>query len=331
MRGGREVNKLTFDVIGAITGSDKSSTVRNAHDYLRHYEDAFAEYRDHAFNLIEVGIAKGASLRSWKWLFPNAFVVGVDINEQCRRYAEDRIAIEIGSQADTAFLTDLCTRHKPTIFIDDGSHLAEHNIITFEAVFPLVAQGGYYVVEDLVVHFGANKARWQLEAETDAPGYFLAIMRHRMGRGFDSTPIATPAAILNEIDAITVIGGTVLIRKRGRGGDYPTAMAVAEAYGKDFPLDPDARTRLAHYILHHGNEPARALALVQTAIAEGGTTAERACVHGHALLLTGDLDGAATCLKQAQDAGVQEIPYVGFYARRLGNMIERARARRAAG
>ena len=36
----------------------------------------------------------------------------------------------------------------PDIIVDDGSHLNEHVIETFEVLFPLLKDGGIYVVED---------------------------------------------------------------------------------------------------------------------------------------------------------------------------------------
>ena len=37
----------------------------------------------------------------------------------------------------------------PDIVIDDGSHLGRYQIASFEVLFPLIAIGGLYVIEDL--------------------------------------------------------------------------------------------------------------------------------------------------------------------------------------
>jgi hypothetical protein len=38
---------------------------------------------------------------------------------------------------------------RPDIVLDDGSHRPKHHRITFETLFPLLEDGGLYVVEDL--------------------------------------------------------------------------------------------------------------------------------------------------------------------------------------
>ena len=49
-----------------------------------------------------------------------------------------------------AFLTSVVDEIGPLdIIIDDGSHLNEHVIRTFEILFPLLNEGGIYAVEDL--------------------------------------------------------------------------------------------------------------------------------------------------------------------------------------
>src|ERR1700733_5098306 len=81
-------------------------------------------------------------------LFPRATVVGVDTADDCRQYAAERIKIEIGSQDDRQFMTHVAKTYEPTVVIDDGSHRADHQIITFETVYPLLRPGACYIIED---------------------------------------------------------------------------------------------------------------------------------------------------------------------------------------
>ena len=46
---------------GALAGTDKSSSVSWCWDYLRHYEELFRPFRDQPINLLEIGVASGAS------------------------------------------------------------------------------------------------------------------------------------------------------------------------------------------------------------------------------------------------------------------------------
>lgn len=48
-----------LDLMGALMGTDKSSA---GHNYLVHYDRLFHDMRDEAFNFVEIGIFKGASL-----------------------------------------------------------------------------------------------------------------------------------------------------------------------------------------------------------------------------------------------------------------------------
>src|SRR5882757_9979464 len=54
-----------------------------------------------------------------------------------------------GSQVDKEFLRNVIKKiGNPDIIIDDGSHVNEHMIDTFKILFPLLKDGGVYVVED---------------------------------------------------------------------------------------------------------------------------------------------------------------------------------------
>jgi len=69
-------------------------------------------------------------------VFPRAQIIGLDINPRCARHAQEREKIFIGSQVDADLLDEICTEHPPSVLIDDGSHLLEHIIFTFQHVFP---------------------------------------------------------------------------------------------------------------------------------------------------------------------------------------------------
>jgi hypothetical protein len=55
----------------------------------------------------------------------------------------------IGSQDDPEFLVrTVASIGRPDIVLDDGSHVAEHQKASFETLFPLLKEGGLYVIED---------------------------------------------------------------------------------------------------------------------------------------------------------------------------------------
>src|SRR5262249_11728471 len=103
---------------------------------------------------------RGASLTMWSEYFEKATIVGVDIQENCLKYATDRCKVEIGSQADPIFLDALGNKWRPHVIIDDGSHWAGHVLLTFRTLFPYLGEGGIYVVEDVHFHGGRFAHLW---------------------------------------------------------------------------------------------------------------------------------------------------------------------------
>ncbi|MFK7058789.1 CmcI family methyltransferase [Flavobacterium oreochromis] len=62
---------------------------------------------------------------------------------------ENRIKIYKGSQVDENLLKGICKEvGEFDLIIDDGSHINDHVIKTFEYLFPRLKKGGYYVIED---------------------------------------------------------------------------------------------------------------------------------------------------------------------------------------
>ena len=103
--------------------------------------------------MLELGVFKGASLKSWQeFLGEGSTVVGVDINPDCSKFdsASTRRHVRIGNQSDTGFLASLGAEFGPfDIVIDDASHKTDHQIASFNGLFARhVAPGGVYFIED---------------------------------------------------------------------------------------------------------------------------------------------------------------------------------------
>ena len=78
-----------------------------------------------------------------------------------------RDKIFIGSQENKTFLLQTTKKiGKIDIVIDDGGHQMEQQITSFEVLFPQLAEGGVYVIEDLHTsfwpEFGGGKTRTTL-------------------------------------------------------------------------------------------------------------------------------------------------------------------------
>lgn len=128
--------------------AEKEFTDKLEHSYLDKYEFFLRDLKDKKFNLLELGVFDGGSLRMWKNYFPNAEIYGVDIDERCKAYEEDRIHIEIKDLSSIPNLMELW-KIKPTIIIDDASHIWTHQLKSLLALFPVLPSGGIFIMEDL--------------------------------------------------------------------------------------------------------------------------------------------------------------------------------------
>lgn len=164
----------SLDALGIRFGTDKSS---RGHNYLPLYEPFLAGLRDHPLKILEVGVLNGASLLTWQAYFPNASIVGADINPAVLTYSGERIHIEILDQSNIQELTDLALRHGPfDLVVEDGSHLWEHQITTLRQLLPHVKGGGLYIVEDLQTNYGTYVEKYRGVASYSCMDYLKRLV-----------------------------------------------------------------------------------------------------------------------------------------------------------
>lgn len=131
-------------------GTDKAT----GHSYIDKYEQHFSPLRDHPVRFLEIGVGGyedpdqgGASLRMWRDYFYNGTIHGIDIHK--KNISEDRIHVHIGSQSDRGFLESVVeSMGGLDLVVDDGSHVNDDVIKSFQILYPLLADNGIYVVED---------------------------------------------------------------------------------------------------------------------------------------------------------------------------------------
>lgn len=285
----------SLDDRGIMLATDKCSL---NHDYLRHYEQAFSRFRDQDINIVEIGIFGGASLTLWENFFSKAKIVGIDINPECSKYQTERSTIEIGSQADTKFLSRIVDRFPPTIIIDDGSHRADHIQITFEYLFPRLLPGGVYVVEDMHLHFGAGAGRNRGDATITPQEYFGMLSNVLSGEPPDERLNGTQADFFNSIDEITFFRRGAFIWKKRDGGPLSRLdhlRSVIEQSGKQVNW-----RRLADMIVSSGGD----LDQAESAVRQGITISPKSWrLHktlAKILQRKGDRDGAQAVLRDAR-------------------------------
>jgi len=116
--------------------------------YSSGYNDTFFNVREDIKLLFEIGVNRGGSVRMFREYFPNALIVGLEIDKKCYFTGEDRIVVEIGDATKKEFTEKILAKYgEPDIVIDDGSHLSTDMKNSFELFYPHTKFS--YVIEDL--------------------------------------------------------------------------------------------------------------------------------------------------------------------------------------
>lgn len=152
-----------------------------AHRYTPHYERHLGHLRRQRFTLLEVGIGGaahdgvgGASLKMWKWFFPRAQIVGLDIYDKSF-VAAPRIHAYQGSQVDPEVLHRIVQEQgTPLVVIDDGSHQSTHVRETFRLLFPLLPDGAIYAIEDTQTSYWPQ---WDGSTDRDSKATTMALVK----------------------------------------------------------------------------------------------------------------------------------------------------------
>ena len=119
--------------------------------YFEIYHRHFAKFVGTRMHAVEVGVQSGGSLEMWRKYFGSECrIIGIDIDERCKRFEGPATTILIGDQADRSFWAAFKERFLPVdVIIDDGGHLPEQQMVTLEAMLPHLAPGGVYLCEDV--------------------------------------------------------------------------------------------------------------------------------------------------------------------------------------
>jgi hypothetical protein len=129
--------------VGQKYGSDKILH----HEYHESFDPFLKSMYNNTGSILEIGIEQGKSLHMWLELFPNAHIFGMDIGVEG---GGERFTVIKGDQSKTDDLFNVKAQLQNVFFInDDGSHIPEHQLLTFNTLFPALCEGGVYIIEDI--------------------------------------------------------------------------------------------------------------------------------------------------------------------------------------
>lgn len=118
------------------------------HNYHNTYTEILRPMINEEFNLFEIGIVKGNSIKVWEDYLKNAKINGLDSAQELH---QDRVRIFKGDQNNINDLQNIVnTLSNCRIIIDNGSHIPQHQLKSFNFLFKnLLESGGYYVIENV--------------------------------------------------------------------------------------------------------------------------------------------------------------------------------------
>lgn len=142
------------------------------HNYIETYDNLFGSIRLNKLNVLEIGVLLGGSLKMWEFYFENSMIYGIDDFSQVdtnvdfgnEKVNSEMVKKELFNHKRIEFIE--CDSRSAQqvqeriaslgvgfdVIIDDGEHSLPCQIDNFNNFFPLLNDGGVYVVEDCAVY-----------------------------------------------------------------------------------------------------------------------------------------------------------------------------------
>jgi len=139
---------MTIETFKKLGDENISVTDQTSHGYHRFFPRYVDQYQNSDDGILIIGIQNVKSLKLWLDYFPNIYIYGIDIGVEDKG---DRYNIFKCDQSNKKQLAETINKinHKINIVIDDGSHIPEHQILSFDMLFKKLEDGGVYIIEDI--------------------------------------------------------------------------------------------------------------------------------------------------------------------------------------
>ncbi len=115
------------------------------------YERFLSRFVGSRVRVLEIGVFRGGGIDLLAdYLGQDAHLVGFDIDPTARDLTDPRFPVFIGDQANPEDLRRVHEEYGPfDVIIDDGGHTVNQQITSAEVLFPLLDDGGVYLIEDV--------------------------------------------------------------------------------------------------------------------------------------------------------------------------------------
>lgn len=202
---------MTLDQIALSHGTDKASS---HHNYCVTYEKYFEPFRNDKIHCLEIGTQFGYSIKTWLEYFPNAHVAGIDVANDFK-CDDPRYVFAQADQADHSFwkkFNPFLAEWK--IVWDDGPHCLPHQSISLDHLWPNMASGSYYCIEDTYVW---PDPLWKQQSQASSFLTQLVWWLNKSGKQYYGRPggVSEPLnAMESSIDFIHMYPGLIIIKKK---------------------------------------------------------------------------------------------------------------------
>ena len=166
-----KINRIKFDSdycttdmceIGGHMQTDKSplntyapGVINYRHAYTPIYDFLFAPFRNKEINLAEIGIYKGAGIKTFRKYFSKAHLYGFEYDKEClditrslRLENTDINFIDVRTEEGIQQAL-LKTNVLFDIIIDDSTHEVDDQVRILRCGTPFLKQGGIFIIEDI--------------------------------------------------------------------------------------------------------------------------------------------------------------------------------------
>lgn len=211
---------LNMTEIGELNSTDKVG-----HGYTKLYDELFMHMRYTPVRILEIGFWRGRSARMFLEYFPRSVVHEVDIApkwdcyERIPKSLRKRLKVWVADQGSPEslkmMLNDIAKSPpnkdkrgvKPfDIILDDGSHDPKNQLTAFDVLWPQVAEGGFYVIEDL--HCAYSNDNSAVVGRHPTVDYFFSKVHEVNKHGVKK------AKPITDISWITFARNLVIVRKQ---------------------------------------------------------------------------------------------------------------------